>query len=225
VPTTKVQAEESRATAVARDLRAAILEGRLAPNERIKQDAVGKQFGVSRIPVREALRELASEGLVTLERDVGARVAPLNPRELIEVYLLREAIEPMMVAESARRITAEQLAEAWRVNEESEPHAEANDAIGYLVDDREFHTAILEPAAMPRALTIAKGLWRTGERYRVMVSVMPHRLELSVVEHRLILEALERRSPADVSELYRIHIRRTRETLAAHPELFPDGRP
>ena len=65
---------------MARELRAAILEGHLQPNDRIKQDAVAKQFGVSRIPVRDALRELESEGLVTLERDVGARVASLDPR-------------------------------------------------------------------------------------------------------------------------------------------------
>ena len=108
---------ESRATAVARELREAIVEGRLQPNERIKQDAVAKRLGVSRLPVREALRELASEGLVTLERDVGARVTSLDPRELLEVYLLREAVEPMMVAQSARKITADELAAAWEVNE------------------------------------------------------------------------------------------------------------
>jgi DNA-binding GntR family transcriptional regulator len=219
------QNPETRATAVARELRQAILAGHLQPNERIKQDAVAKQFGVSRIPVRDALRELEREGLVTLERDVGARVASLDPRELIEVYLLREAIEPMMVGESARRITKDELAEAWRVNELSESHADENDAIGYLVHDREFHTALLEPARQPRAMQIVRGLWQTGERYRVVVSTMPHRLELSVVEHRLILEALERRNADDVSELYRVHIRRTRVTLANHPELFPEGAP
>ena len=78
---------------------------------------------------------------------------------------------------------------------------------------------------MPRAMAIVRGLWQTGERYRVMVSIQPHRLELSVVEHRLILEALERRNADDVAELYRIHVRRTRQTLAQHPELFPKGAP
>ena len=59
----------------------------------------------------------------------------------------------------------------------------------------------------------------------MIVTTMPHRLELSVVEHRLILEALERRASDDVAELYRVHIRRTRETLSQHHELFPDGAP
>ena len=217
--------EESRATAVARELREAIVEGRLQPNERIKQDAVAKRLGVSRLPVREALRELASEGLVTLERDVGARVTSLDPRELLEIYLLREAVEPMMVAQSARKITADELAAAWEVNTASEPYAESGEAIPYLDHDRRFHWALLDAARLPRAMSLVQGLWRTGERYRVIVTTMPHRLELSVVEHRLILEALERRASDDVAELYRVHIRRTRETLSQHHELFPDGAP
>jgi DNA-binding GntR family transcriptional regulator len=224
-PETVEAQEESMATAVARDLRAAIVEGRLQPNERIKQDAVAKRLGVSRLPVREALRELASEGLVTVERDVGARVTSLDPRELFEVYLLREAIEPMMVAQAARKITADELEAAWKVNGASEPFAEAGDAMPYLVHDRDFHHALLDAARLPRAMAVVRGLWQTGERYRVIVTTMPHRLELSVVEHRLILEALERRAEADVAELYRVHIRRTRETLSQHPELFPDGAP
>jgi DNA-binding GntR family transcriptional regulator len=217
-------AEESRTTTVARHLREEIVQGRLAPNERIKQEAVARSLGVSRLPVREALRELANEGLVTLERDVGARVTSLDPRELVEVYYLREAIEPMMVAQSAQRITDEELAAAWAVNAASEPYAQTGEVPKYLVHDREFHFAILEPAGLPRAMAVVQSLWQTGERYRVSVSSMPHRLELSVVEHRLILEALERRSSTDVADLYRVHIRRTRETLIQHPELFPNGR-
>lgn len=210
---------------MARDLREAIVEGRLKPNDRIKQDAVAKQFAVSRIPVREALRELASEGLVTLERDVGARVAALGPRELLEVYFLREAIEPMMVAESARRITDQELAEVRSNNEISERFAEANDPHGYLRCDEEFHLALLAPAEMPRAMSIFKSLWLTGKRFRTMVSVLPRAMELSVVEHRLILDAMERRAADDVADLYRVHIRRTRERLVQHSDLFSDDAP
>jgi DNA-binding GntR family transcriptional regulator len=217
--------EEPRAVAVARKLREEILDGTLSPGERIKQDAVAKQFGVSRLPVREALRELAGEGLVTLERDVGARVTLLDPRELIEIYLLREAIEPRVAAETAERITDEQLADIWKLIEEGEAIVAANDVDAYLLNDREFHVAILEPALMPRALNIVGSLWQTAERYRRVYSILPHRLEISAVEHRMIVEALERRAGPDAEELYRIHIRRTRLTLAEHPELFPDGRP
>lgn len=219
--------EEPRATLVARQLREAILDGTLAPNERIKQDAVAKQFGVSRIPVREALRELAGDGLVTLERDVGARVASLDPGELIEIYRLREAIEPMMVAAAAGRITDEEIAEIWRIDAAGEKFVGANDSLSYLENDRQFHTALLEAARMPRALGIVRTLWHTADRYRRAYSILPdrhvYRLEISAVEHRMIVEALERRAADDVAELYRIHIRRTRLTLANHAELFPEG--
>ncbi len=216
-------AEEPRAVAVARQLREAILDGTFQPGERIKQDAVAKQFGVSRLPVREALRELAGEGLVTLERDVGARVTLLDPRELIEIYLLREAIESRVAAESATRVSEAEVAKIWKLVEASEAELEKNDVDAYLAVDRDLHVAILEPARMPRALSIVHSLWQTAERYRRVYSILPHRLEISAVEHRMIVEALERRAAADAEELYRIHIRRTRLTLADHPELFPEG--
>src|SRR5262245_58587035 len=75
---------------VTQALRDAIVEGRLQPGERIRQEAVAREFGTSRIPVREALRQLQSEGLVTLLPNVGARVARLDVGELVEVYLVRE---------------------------------------------------------------------------------------------------------------------------------------
>jgi DNA-binding GntR family transcriptional regulator len=85
---------------VSAQLREAILNGSLKPGERIRQEAVATQYGTSRIPVREALRQLASEGLVSLVPDVGARVARLDLNELDEIYKLREQLEPLTIRES-----------------------------------------------------------------------------------------------------------------------------
>ncbi len=211
---------ESRAAVVARELRDAILGGELKPGERIKQDAVAQRLGVSRLPVREALRELAGEGLVTLERDVGARVAPLDHAELIEVYLLRETIEPMMAAAAARRITEEEVAEIREIDGRSAPAVKTDDVPAYLDIDRDFHTAVLAAARMPRAMAVVQGLRQTAERYRWRYSSLISSLNRSAAEHEMLTDALERRAPEDASAIYRIHIRRTRTTLAAHPELF-----
>lgn len=216
--------EKPRAEAVAEQLRQAILDGGLAPGERIKQDAVAKQFGVSRLPVREALKALAGEGLVMLERDVGATVTLLDPRELLEIYRLREAIEPMMITAAAQRITDAELAEAKQLDAAGESCTQAEDVEGYLLNDRAFHTCLLSAARMPRAFGIVRNLWQIAERYRRVYTILPHRLEISVVEHRMIVEALERHAAEDAAELYRVHVRRTRLTLAEHPELFPDGK-
>jgi DNA-binding GntR family transcriptional regulator len=95
--------KEPLAASVARDLRRQIMNGEIAPDERIKQEIVAERYGVSRSPVREAFRELASDGFIELERDVGARVRPFSRHEMYELYLAREALEPVIIEETRRR--------------------------------------------------------------------------------------------------------------------------
>ena len=94
---------------VTRQVREAILEGRLKPGIRVRQQELARQFGVSRIPVREALRRLESEGLVTLVPHSGARVARMDIGECTELYRLRELIEPMALAESVPNLSDQRL--------------------------------------------------------------------------------------------------------------------
>ncbi|MGV1050215.1 MAG: GntR family transcriptional regulator [Solirubrobacterales bacterium] len=218
-------AEQNLAARVADSLRREIVEGRLEPGERIKQDAVAQRLEVSRLPVREALRELESEGLVSLERDVGARVTPLERSNLLEIFLVREALEPALVAAAVRRIDEAQLDVARALNDKAEKFTEEGKIDEYVSFDPEFHDAIFVAAEMPRAHAIVKGHRNAAARYRHAYSHVA-RIEISVVEHRMILEAVARRVADDAAELHRIHIRRTRITLAEHPELFeakPNG--
>src|SRR5689334_18344108 len=130
--------ELSLAATVAAALRKEIVEGVLEPGARIKQDAVAQRHEVSRLPVREALRQLQSEGLVQLERDVGARVAPLELSNLLEISLVREAIEPPLIAEATRRIDEDQLDVARELNARAEEFAEAGEDRNYVNLDPEF---------------------------------------------------------------------------------------
>ena len=214
---------QSLAAKVADSLRTEIVEGALEPGERIKQDAVAQRLQVSRLPVREALRQLESEGLVSLERDVGARVAPLERGNLLEIFLVRETLEPALVAEAVRRIDEAQLDVARELNARAEKFAEAHQISEYVSFDPQFHDAIFVAAEMPRTHAIVKGHRNAAARYRHAYSHLPRRIETSVVEHRMILEAAARGAGEDAAELHRIHIRRTRVTLAEHPELFDGG--
>lgn len=214
--------ELSRATTVAAALRQEIVEGVLEPGERIKQDAVAQRLEVSRLPVREALRQLQSEGLVKLERDVGARVAPLEISNLLEISLVREAVEPPLIAEATRRIEESQLDIARELNARAEEYAEAGEDRKYVNLDPQFHDAIFVAAGMPHVHAIVEGHRNAASRYRHAYSHLPRHLEASVVEHRMILEAVARRAPEDAAELHRIHIRRTRVSLSKHPEFFVD---
>jgi len=206
-------------------LRDDIVSGRLRPGERIVQDSVAKRFGTSRIPVREALRHLASEGLVTLAPDVGARVARLNPGELIEVYLMREALEPIAVAQSVPLINEDIIAEMRSLNEEGEERAAAGDMTGFLDLDRRFHELTFSGTELPRLRRVIDSLADTTTQYRRVYSLLPDRLAISHAEHRLLIDAFERRAPDDAAAVHRLHTSRTRDGLTHRPEIFADPDP
>jgi GntR family transcriptional regulator, rspAB operon transcriptional repressor len=203
-------------------LREDIVSGQLRPGERIVQDSVARRFGTSRIPVREALRELASEGLVMLEPDVGARVAKLNAAELIEVYLMREALEPIAVARSAPRISDDAVAELHELVEEIERRAQAGDMHEFLDLDRRFHEITFSMAELPRIQRVIDGLANTTTQYRRIYSYLPDRLAISHVEHRLLVDAFERRAGEDAAAIHQLHTRRTRVALSQMPDIFDD---
>jgi DNA-binding GntR family transcriptional regulator len=207
---------------IVRELRDEILDGRLRPGERIGQQAVAERFGTSRLPVREALRQLQNEGLVVVAPNVGARVARLDPAEFDEVYLLRQRLEPLAVERSSPRLTDAQLdglaAEVEVMERFGElPGREAR----WLAHDRAFHLGSFAGAGSPRLLSIIESLWNVAEPYRrAYLGLHPEVLEVTLVEHRLLLDALRRRDGEDAARVVEMHIRRTRVGLAEHPEVF-----
>jgi DNA-binding GntR family transcriptional regulator len=210
---------EPMASVVARRVREAILDGRLKPGERIRQEDIARRLGTSRIPVREALRQLETEGLVSLVPHSGARVASMDYERFAELYQLREVVEPMAIAESASRLSDAQiahLAELVQIVEQS-----TDDPLHWLEADRRLHLESYAAAPLPRVLSMIEGFWNQTQQYRraYLYTVQPQ-IEIVTAEHRLILEALERRDPEDAASLQRLHIRRTRLTLTPHSELF-----
>jgi DNA-binding GntR family transcriptional regulator len=201
-------------------LREEIVDGRRRPGERIRQEAVASQFGTSRIPVREALRKLASEGLMTIEPHVGARVARLDVVELDEIYLLRERVEPMAIAQSAAALTDDQLQAVHRAAVAMEAVADPNDLREWLQLDRDFHFATYAAAVMPRTLDLIRSFWNATQQYRRLYTQLPNRLAIAHAEHDLLFDALKRRDPEDAERILVTHIRRTRLTLEDHMELF-----
>lgn len=205
-------ARQSRAAMVAHGLREAIMAGEFRANDRIKQEEVASRFGVSRSPVREAFRELASEGFVELEQDVGARVRPHDLQEVVELYMAREAIEPLMIAETCRRISDSELKRAQEMNLQSEEYAASGDIVNYLMLDRDIHAVLLQASGLRILSEITASLWRRTHRYRFDYMDQA-RVDMSVTEHRLILGAIEARQPDEAADFYRIHTRRTRLRL------------
>lgn len=223
LPTKQGEADggyEPRAEQVARWLREAIYSGRLEAGAPVRQAAVAEELGVSRIPVREALRQLEMEGLVVLRPHSGARVAALDLAECEDIYKMRERLEPLALAESMARITGDQVEEAKRL--ERELKQLDGDPAAWIEGDRRFHLACYAGIQGPRLLRMITNFWSTTQHYRraQLASFDEHDYELAHAEHGLILDSLESGSVRIGEEVMRAHIERSRLRLTRNPELF-----
>lgn len=206
------------ATLVTQELRNAILEGRLKPGTPIRQEQVAREYGTSRIPVREALRQLENEGLVTIVPRSGARVATLDFEECLEIYKIRERIEPLAFAESVGRLTAAQLAELERLAGEIE---RSDDEKAWIDVDRRFHLGCYV-GAPPRLARMIVGFWHSTQKYRRLLvqTLTPEDYAAYHGEHRLMVTALAQGNASAGEALVRMHIERSRLRLSAARDLF-----
>lgn len=207
-----------RVTARIREL---ILNGELEPGERIRQEALASRFGTSRIPVRDALRQLESEGLVLLIPNRTARVAKLDVAECSEIYKIRELIEPLALAEAIPRMTEEDILGLQRAREEIEC---TEDCDVFLKLDREFHLSSYRAAPMPRLKELVERFWNTTQPYRrAYTRLVWEKGNWAInAEHRLLTDAIKRGAVGDAGQILMLHIRRTRQELEKHRELFPE---
>jgi DNA-binding GntR family transcriptional regulator len=177
-------------------LRDAILSGTFAPGEHLPTPVVARKLGVSGSPVREALRQLAGEGLIQLEPGRGATVTVPSAAYIREVFLLRNPLEAVAARLAAERISAEQLAELCRIEAGGEAAGTAGDAPQFHVCSDQFHAAIYEAAGSPllaRTLTNLKGtliIFRNANPQIVSDPFLVHR------QHAALLETFARHDGA-----------------------------
>jgi DNA-binding GntR family transcriptional regulator len=209
---------------IADSLRAAILDGSYRPGERIRQEDVAARSGASRIPVREALRMLAAEGLVTLVANSGAWVTSLTMAECAELYLIRERLEPLLLRTSMPRLAEAALGRLAELTATME--AADADVDAFLRADREFHLASYAGAASGETWQIIHRLWNATQHYRREFTQRAARgdtgggLGVTHLEHRLLLDCVRRQDADDAERVLVTHIRRTRLELEKHPEIF-----
>lgn len=208
------------AEAVVRHIREAIFDGRLAHGAPLRQESIARDLGVSRIPVREALRQLEMEGLVTIRPHSGARVAILDFAECIEVYKIRERIEPLAFGESVGHLDDEQLEAIRRLAARIEQLSDDSEA--WIEADRQFHLAVYAGAGMPRLVKTVIGYWNSTQQYRriLLSTFTPHDFGVFQCDHQLMVDALETHNRRAGEDLMRVHIERARLRLADRRELF-----
>ncbi len=206
---------------IADALRRAILAGDFAPGERMRQEVIAERFGASRLPVREALRILQSDGLVSIVANAGARVSQLDAKECSESYEIRERIEPMLLRESMPGLGEDDVAAMRRLAHEMHDGA---DVETFLRLDREFHLMSYAKAETVLLSSLVERLWNTTQHYRRAFTVLAwaraDSREVVHYEHFLLVDAIERGDSEDAERVLAGHIRRTRLELAHHPEIF-----
>lgn len=211
--------KKSASLRIAAALRQEILDGTRKPGERILQELVAEEFGASRLPVREALRMLESDGLVTLVANTGAWVTAMDLAECTETYLIRERLDSLLLSRAVAKYTEVDIGHLARLLQAIE---DASDVTGYLAADREFHLESYKPARMDNLYSMVKRMWDTTEHYRRAYSQIIgwEGLQITHSEHKLLFEAFKHRDAEDAERLMFSHLRRTRLELARHPEVF-----
>jgi len=207
---------------VAAVLRAEILDGRLSPGTRIRQEEVADRLGSSRLPVREALRMLDAEGLVVIEPNRGARIPVLDRDEVEVLYRMRERLEPLALIESMPRLTE---SDVERIVDLQTRIESVDDIRDFLVLDREFHLATYSACPVDHLQDSVARLWNATQHYRraFMTLAGPERRWVVNAEHALLVDAIRRADPTDAERYLVGHIRRTRRELVSHPEVFASG--
>ncbi len=179
--------------AVLAELRRMIADGRLAPGMRIVQDTLALDLGVSRVPLREALKILEGEGLVGYAAHRGYVVARLSLSDLLEVYRIRELLEAEAVALAVPLMTEEGLDRLEEAAADVEAAAERGDVTAMTVANRRLHATLIEACGLPRLVRIIAQLWDATEVYRsVYYGERPHR-DVVVGEHREIVTSARAR--------------------------------
>jgi DNA-binding GntR family transcriptional regulator len=220
-----VAADERRALVdkLASQLHARVLSGELPSGTRLRQKALAEEFGVSRTPVREALRKLQAGGLVELQPNRGAVVRGLSPREIRDAYEVRAALEALAAGLAAERASREQLQRLRHAQSEFRVALEgtitrrrggrevgARDVRRWASANDEFHQTIHEASGNE---VLAGTLAQLAQNFprdlsRMVVSESTAMLEANVREHEAILEALSRHDATDAYERMRQHVTR-----------------
>jgi len=188
---------------VAEALREAITTGQLRGNQPLPQDEIAAQFKVSHIPVREALRQLEAEGLVTYQANRGATVTALTPGEITEIYEIRSILETAALRRAVSHLSPEAVARAGQILDRAE---RATDGAEWGSLDVEFHQVIYDLEDRPRLKELIEGLLRRVDRYWLSHGLMLKYRETFDREHRELLAAVASRNAEQAAQVLDDHL-------------------
>lgn len=204
---------------IARSLREDILAGVYQPGERIRQDELAARHGASRLPVRDALRTLETEGLIDLVANTGAWVSRISMAECDEMYRMRERLEPLLLGMNVPHLSENDTDALASLAESMET---STDVERFLRLDREFHLSCLQRTQTTVLGSTVLNLWNRTQHYRRAATRLFYLEQDRSVhyDHQLIVNAIRRGDAEEAEHVLARHIRRSRLELSRHPEVF-----
>jgi len=194
-------------------LREAIILGRLKPGERLMEMQLADEIGVSRTPVREAIRKLELEGFLVMIPRKGAYVSGISVKDIVDVFEVRAALESLAAGLAAERITNDELEELERSLILSSELNDKDDLDAIVETDITFHGIIYKACRNERLLSIITHLMEQIHRFRTTSLSQPGRSKQAVAEHRAVVEAISDRNVEAAQDLAREHIENAEQSL------------
>lgn len=187
-------------------LRDLISAGDIKPGQKVPEKDLCERFGVSRTPLREALKVLASEGIVTLTQNRGASVTALTEQDLDDVFPVLGALEALSGEIACKHITDDEIAAIADLHNEMVTHYNNGDLNPYFRCNRAIHNAIMEATRNAALQSTYKTLASRIMAARYMANMTPSRWAQAVAEHEDILDALKKRDGSWLSQLLKDHL-------------------
>ena len=191
---------------VFKTLRQAILKGELEPGERLMEIQLAERLGVSRTPIREAIRKLELEGLVLMIPRRGAEVAKISEKNLRDVLEVRRSLEELAIDLACQRIQEEELETLREAQKEFAAAVAAGDAMEIAQTDEKFHEIIYSGTGNQKLMQILSNLREQMYRYRLEYIKDANKRQILLVEHEQILKALSLRHVQEAKLAVREHI-------------------
>jgi len=194
-------------------LRDAIKRGILEPGERLMEVQLAEELGISRTPVREAIRKLEQEGYVIMMPRRGTYVSDVSVKDVKEIFEIRSALESLAISLATMRIEPEELEKLQTLLEEIGGHIENNDIEKIVATDVEFHGLLYQVSRNERLVTIISNLKEQLARFRTLSMSYPGRLQETLAEHRAMVEAIAAGDVDLAREAAERHMEQAEETL------------
>lgn len=196
-------------------LRAAILNGEFAPRQRLVETEIAERFSTSRFVLRNALNRLATEGLVELQPNRGARVREISVEEAVEITEIRRAVEGLVASRAAERVTDTQIAALRVLGHEMAGAVARSDMIRYTELNGRLHGTVRDIGRHASATRIIEQLNGQMVRHQFRLSLVPGRPAVSLPEHLEIIDAICARDPDRAERVMRAHLSSVVAALAA----------